>query len=42
MKINNGTYKEGHRIQNAAHSTIPQTLGFQNYLKAVGDFITQH
>lgn len=37
-----GTYKEAHRIPNAGHSTIPETVGFQNYLNAVGDFITQH
>ncbi len=37
-----GTYKEAHRIPNAGHSTIPNTLGFQNYLNAVGDFITKH
>ncbi|MES2590573.1 MAG: alpha/beta fold hydrolase [Bacteroidota bacterium] len=38
----NGVYKEAHRIPNAGHSTIPATVGFQNYLKSVGDFITQH
>lgn len=38
----NGIYKEAHRIPNAGHGTIPQTLGFQNYLSAVGNFITQH
>ncbi len=38
----NGTYKEAHRIPNAGHSTIPNTLGFQNYLYLVGNFITQH
>jgi pimeloyl-ACP methyl ester carboxylesterase len=38
----NGTYKEAHRIPNAGHSSIPNTFGFQNYLKAVGDFITLH
>jgi pimeloyl-ACP methyl ester carboxylesterase len=38
----NGTYKEAHRIQGAGHSTVPQTMGFQNYLNAVGEFITQH
>jgi len=38
----NGIYKEAHRIPNAGHGSIPNTFGFQNYLKAVGDFITQH
>lgn len=38
----NGMYKEAHRVPNAGHGTIPETLGFQNYLNAVGDFITQH
>lgn len=38
----NGVYKEAHRVSKAGHGTIPQTVGFQNYLNAVGDFITQH
>lgn len=38
----NGIYKEAHRIANAGHGSIPETFGFQNYLNAVGDFITQH
>jgi len=37
-----GTYKEAHRIPNAGHSTIETTMGFQNYLQVVGDFITEH
>jgi pimeloyl-ACP methyl ester carboxylesterase len=37
-----GTYKEAHRIPNAGHSTIPTTMGFQSYMKAVGNFITNH
>jgi len=37
-----GTYKESHRIPNAGHSTIPTTMGFQAYLNAVGNFITNH
>jgi pimeloyl-ACP methyl ester carboxylesterase len=37
-----GTYKESHRIPAAGHSTIQTTMGFQPYLKLVGDFITQH
>jgi fermentation-respiration switch protein FrsA (DUF1100 family) len=37
-----GIYKEAHRIAGADHSTIPNTLGFTNYLKIVGDFISQH
>jgi len=35
-----GTYKEAHRIPGAGHSSVPQTMGFLNYLNAVGDFIT--
>lgn len=38
----NGIYKEANRIPNAGHGSIPETFGFQNYLNAVGDFITQH
>ncbi|MCX6295690.1 MAG: alpha/beta hydrolase [Bacteroidetes bacterium] len=34
-----GTYKEAHRIPDAGHSTVPQTMGFLNYTNAVGDFI---
>jgi pimeloyl-ACP methyl ester carboxylesterase len=37
-----GIYKEAHRIPNAGHSTIETTMGFQNYLQAVGNFITEH
>ena len=36
-----GVYKEAHRIPNAGHSSVPNTFGFQNYLKAVGDFIVR-
>ncbi len=36
-----GTYKEAHRIANAGHSNIPQTMGFQNYLNVVGNFIVK-
>lgn len=38
----NGTYKEAHRITDAGHSTVPTTMGFQNYISAVNNFITQH
>lgn len=38
----NGIYKEAHRIPNAGHSTIPATVGFENYLEILGSFITQH
>ncbi len=34
-----GVYKEAHRITGANHSDIPNTMGFDNYLKAVVDFI---
>ncbi|HEY0031336.1 MAG TPA: alpha/beta hydrolase [Bacteroidia bacterium] len=37
-----GIYKEAHRIPAAGHSTVPQTMGFSNYMNAVGDFITGH
>jgi pimeloyl-ACP methyl ester carboxylesterase len=37
-----GTYKEGHRIPEAGHSTIPSTFGFDNYNKSLNLFITQH
>jgi pimeloyl-ACP methyl ester carboxylesterase len=36
-----GTYKEAHRIPGAGHSNVPNTFGYQNYLKAVGDFIAR-
>ncbi len=36
-----GIYKEAHRIQGAGHSDVPLVFGFQNYLKAVGDFIAR-
>lgn len=36
-----GTYKEAHRIAGGGHSSVPQTMGFVNYMNAVGDFITQ-
>lgn len=35
----NGIYKEAHRITGAGHSTIEETMGFQNYLNAVNEFI---
>lgn len=34
-----GSYKEAHRIVDAGHSTVPQTMGFVNYMNAVGDFV---
>jgi pimeloyl-ACP methyl ester carboxylesterase len=37
----NGTYKEAHRIPGAGHSNVPNVFGFQNYLKAVGDFLVK-
>ncbi|MEO7310681.1 MAG: alpha/beta hydrolase [Chitinophagaceae bacterium] len=36
-----GTYKVAYRIPGAGHSNVPNTMGFQNYLKAVGDFIAK-
>ena len=36
-----GSYKEAHRIPGADHGSIPNIFGYQNYLKAVGDFITR-
>lgn len=37
-----GAYKEAHKISGAGHSNIPNTMGFDNYLNAVGDFIRRH
>ena len=37
-----GVYKEAHRIPGAGHSTIETTMGFQQYLSVVGDFIIKH
>jgi pimeloyl-ACP methyl ester carboxylesterase len=34
-----GNYKEAHRIKDAGHSTIPTTMGFDNYLNVIGNFI---
>lgn len=34
-----GPYKEAHRIPGAEHNSVPNTMGFQNYLKTAGDFI---
>lgn len=36
-----GVYKEAHRIPGANHSTVPNTMGFENYLEAVVGFITR-
>lgn len=36
-----GMYKEAHRIPGAGHSTIPNTMGFENYLRVVGNFISR-
>ncbi len=41
FKNHKGTYKEPYRIANAGHSNVPLVQGFQNYLKAAGDFITK-
>ncbi len=41
FKNYSGIYKEAHRIASAGHSDIPNTMGFQNYLKAVTDFIVR-
>lgn len=40
-KNHGGTYKEAHRITNADHSTVPTTLGFQDYSDALYKFITR-
>ena len=37
-----GSYSEAHRIAGADHTSIQTTMGFQNYMDAVGDFITLH
>lgn len=34
-----GRFKEAHKIEGAGHSNVPNTTGFQNYLKLVGNFI---
>jgi pimeloyl-ACP methyl ester carboxylesterase len=34
-----GIYKEPHRVPGAGHSNVPNTLGFENYLKTAGNFI---
>ncbi len=34
-----GAFKEAHKISGAGHSDIPKVMGYQAYLKAVGDFI---
>ncbi len=37
-----GSYSEGHRIPGADHNSIQTTMGFQEYMNKVGDFITLH
>jgi len=37
-----GSYGEAHRIPGADHRTIQTTMGFQNYMNAVEDFIVLH
>ncbi|MEI7595061.1 MAG: alpha/beta hydrolase [Bacteroidota bacterium] len=34
-----GFYSEAHRIEGADHGTVPQTVGFQNYLEIMDKFI---
>jgi pimeloyl-ACP methyl ester carboxylesterase len=34
-----GIYKEAHRVPGAGHSNVPNTMGFQNYLKTAENFI---
>jgi pimeloyl-ACP methyl ester carboxylesterase len=34
-----GQFKEPHRIEGANHESVPNTAGFEAYLKRVGDFI---
>lgn len=36
-----GIYKEAHRIPGADHSTVQTTMGFENYMKNVSDFIVR-
>lgn len=37
----NGPYKEAHRVEGSNHTEIPETLGLENYLKIVEDFIVK-
>ncbi len=34
-----GIYKEAHRIPEAEHNSVPNTMGFKNYLNTTGSFI---
>ena len=34
-----GIYKEPHRVPGAGHSNVPNTMGFENYLKTAENFI---
>jgi pimeloyl-ACP methyl ester carboxylesterase len=36
-----GTYQEKYSVDNADHSDVPEFMGFELYLKVVGDFITR-
>jgi pimeloyl-ACP methyl ester carboxylesterase len=36
-----GIYKEAHRIEGATHVNIEPTIGYENYLKVMGDFISR-
>ena len=37
----NGTYKESYLVNGADHGEVPKKMGFENYLKTIGDFITK-
>jgi pimeloyl-ACP methyl ester carboxylesterase len=36
-----GVYSEAHRIEGANHVTVEPTMGYENYLKVIGDFIAK-
>jgi hypothetical protein len=36
-----GSYKEAHKIDGANHSDIPVTMGYENYLQTLHDFIVK-
>lgn len=35
-----GVYKEAHRIPEAVHNNVPAVMGFEEYLRVVGEFVS--
>ena len=35
-----GAYQEAHRIPEAVHNNVPAVMGYEEYLRVVGEFVT--